>query len=120
MRPCGLVATHTTGGFCVSRGAPTLEVMAWTNEDVARQFASIAALLRLSAADSFRVRAYERAATAIATAPADIGALDETELAQLAGVGKSTAAKITEYLETGSITMLEELREKVPPGLVEL
>lgn len=94
--------------------------MPWTNEDVARQFASIAALLQLSGADSFRVRAYERAATAIATAQADIGELDETQLAQLHGVGASTAKKITEYLTTGSIEMLEDLRAKVPKGMLEL
>jgi DNA polymerase (family 10) len=67
----------------------------WTNEDVARQFSAIAALLRISGADAFRVRAYERAASAIATAPADIGTLDEDELAQLRGIGASTARKIT-------------------------
>jgi DNA polymerase (family 10) len=94
--------------------------MAWTNEDVARQFAEIVTLLKLSGADQFRVRAYERAAGAIGAAPVDLGTLDESGIAALKGIGASTAKKITEYLTTGSLGMLEDLRAKVPPGLVEL
>ena len=94
--------------------------MAWTNEDVARQFAEITTLLKLSGADPFRVRAYERAAGAIGAAPVDLSTLDEGGIAALKGIGGSTAKKITEYLTTGKIDMLEQLRATVPPGLVEL
>ena len=94
--------------------------MAWTNEDVARQFAEITTLLKLSGADQFRVRAYERAAGAIGAAPVDLSTLDEAGIAALKGIGASTAKKICEYLSTGSIQMLEDLRATVPPGLVEL
>ncbi|MBA2529165.1 MAG: DNA polymerase/3'-5' exonuclease PolX [Euzebyales bacterium] len=94
--------------------------MAWTNEDVARQFAEIATLLKLSGADPFRVRAYERAAGAIGAATADLSTLDTDGIASLKGIGASTAAKIHEYLTTGRIAMLEQLRAAVPPGLVEL
>jgi DNA polymerase (family 10) len=94
--------------------------MAWTNEDVARQFAEITTLLKLSGADQFRVRAYERAAGAIGAAPVDLSSIDQAAMAGLKGIGASTAKKITEYLSTGKIGMLEELRAAVPPGLVEL
>ncbi len=94
--------------------------MAWTNEDVARQFAEITTLLKLSGADQFRVRAYERAAGAIGAAPVDLSTIDEKEIAALKGIGASTAKKISEYLSTGKIQMLEDLRAQVPPGLVEL
>lgn len=94
--------------------------MAWMNEDVAGQFAEIATLLKLSGADSFRVRAYERSAGAIGAAPVDLTALSSAEMAELKGIGASTAAKVAEYLSTGRIAMLEDLRAKVPPGLVAL
>ena len=94
--------------------------MAWTNEDVARQFAEITTLLKLSGADQFRVRAYERAAGAIGAAPVDLSTLDEAGIAALKGIGASTAKKICEYLSDGKIQMLEDLRAVVPPGLVEL
>jgi DNA polymerase (family 10) len=94
--------------------------MAWTNEDVARQFAEIAALLKLTGADAFRVRAYERAAGAIGAAPVDLGTLEPEQMRELKGIGASTAEKVAEYLETGHIAMLDGLRAKVPPGVVAL
>jgi DNA polymerase (family 10) len=94
--------------------------MAWTNEDVALQFAEIAALLKLKGEDTFRVRAYERAASAIGAASADLATLTPAQMAELKGIGPSTATKISEYLASGAITMLTELRAAVPAGLIEL
>ncbi|MEE8603472.1 DNA polymerase/3'-5' exonuclease PolX [Euzebya tangerina] len=94
--------------------------MAWVNEELARRFGEIATLLKISGADRFRVRAYERAADTIGAAPVDLGSVDAAELKDVKGIGDSTAKKIVEYLETGTMTMLEELREKVPAGVVEL
>ncbi|HUG84970.1 MAG TPA: helix-hairpin-helix domain-containing protein, partial [Euzebya sp.] len=94
--------------------------MAWVNEELARRFGEIAVLLKISGADRFRVRAYERAAEAIGAAPVDLGATDRAALADVKGIGASTAKKIIEYLDTGTIAMLEELRGEVPPGVVEL
>ncbi|MPZ89572.1 MAG: DNA polymerase/3'-5' exonuclease PolX [Nitriliruptorales bacterium] len=94
--------------------------MAWTNEDVAGRFSEIATLLKLKGEDAFRVRAYERAAAAIGAASVDLATVSPDQLSELKGIGASTAKKITEYLETGTIGMLEELRAGVPPGLVEL
>ncbi len=59
-------------------------------------------------------------AGAIGAAPTDLSTLDTAEIAALKGIGASTARKISEYLQTGSITMLDELRAAVPPGLVQL
>ena len=94
--------------------------MSWTNEDVAARFTEIATLLRLRGEDAFRVRAYERAAGVIGAAAVDLSTLDPAEIAGLKGIGKSTADKIAEYLETGTIAMLEELRGDLPPGLLQL
>jgi DNA polymerase (family X) len=94
--------------------------MAWVNEELRRQFAEIATLLQLQGADRFRVRAYERAADAIAAATVDLSAVPREELADLDGIGKSTAEKIAEHLDQGSIAMLDALRAKVPAGLIEL
>jgi DNA polymerase (family X) len=94
--------------------------MPWVNEDLRRHFAEIAALLKLDGADRFRVRAYERAADAIAAARVDLSQLASSALTDLDGIGDTTARKITEYLETGRIGMLEELRARIPAGVVEL
>ena len=69
---------------------------------------------------SFRVRAYESAAQAIAAEASDLGRLTPEELQEIQGIGKSTAAKIRELLETGTVKKLEALRAKHPRSVVEL
>ena len=94
--------------------------MAWVNEELARRFGEIATLLELDGADRFRVRAYERARDAIGAAPVDLADVAREDLPGLKGIGASTATKVAEYLDTGTIGMLEELRRKVPAGLLQL
>lgn len=69
---------------------------------------------------SFRVRAYESAAQAIAAQGTDLGSLTDKELKQIEHVGKSTAEKIRELLETGKVARLETLRQKYPRELTAL
>lgn len=81
-------------------------------------------LMELSTLDegpgSFRARAYENAMHEISSTPADVTALSEKELTRLPGIGKSTAKRIREYLETGKIDRLQELRAKYPPEYVRM
>ena len=94
--------------------------MPWANEELGRKFGEIAELLKLSGADRFRVRAYERARDAINGATVDLGTLDAAAIAELPGIGGSTADKIVEFQRTGQVRMLDDLRAKVPPGIVAL
>ena len=91
--------------------------MAWVNERVAGAFREMSELLELSGDDSFRTRAYDRAARALSGYGADLASLSDKELAAIPGVGKSMSAKVREYLERGSIGALDELRSRVPEGL---
>ena len=70
--------------------------------------------------NAFRVRAYEKAADTLASHKGDLAALSERELTGIDGIGPSTAKKIREFYETGTIAKLEELRRKYPPDFVEL
>ena len=69
---------------------------------------------------SFRVRAYESARHAIAAQATDLGKLTVKELQKIEGIGKSTADKIRELIETGKVAKLEGLRQKHPAGVVAL
>src|SRR5512132_735272 len=91
--------------------------MAWGNEELARLFSEMAELLELKGETGFRVRAYDRGARALSGHGADLSTLSERELAAIPGVGKAIAAKVREYLDTGRVAKLEELRAQVPPGL---
>ena len=68
----------------------------------------------------FRARNYEKAARSVRGWGDDISQLDVKALRAIPGVGTSIAAKIAEYRETGSIPALDELRAKIPAGVLEL
>ena len=69
---------------------------------------------------SFKVRAYEKAKIALETYPGDITSLSLSELSKLNNVGRATASKVREMIQTGTVASLDELRLKYPPDFVEL
>jgi DNA polymerase (family 10) len=91
------------------------------NDTVATLLEELADLLAVTGgADAFKIRAYEKAARAVAGYHVDVSTLDAAGVGQIPNVGKSISAKIVEYLETGAIAMLEELRTRIPPGALKL
>jgi DNA polymerase (family 10) len=93
-----------------------------TKQDVLDMLRELAELTMLDEGDpqSFRVRAYESAANAIAAQATDLGKLTDKELQKIEGIGKSTAAKIRELFATGKVEKLEQLRRKHPASVVAL
>lgn len=93
-----------------------------TKQDVLDMLGELTELTLLEEGDpqSFRVRAYENATQAIAAQATDLGQLSLKDLKKIHGVGKSTAEKIRELLETGRVQKVEALRQKYPRSLVAL
>ena len=88
---------------------------------VAQVLEQIAAFLELKGENPFRIRAFRTAARAITTFPRDLRqSLEDGSLASAKGVGPATLQIVTELVGTGRASMLEELREQIPPGLVEM
>ena len=77
--------------------------MADSKQDVLDMLRELAELTMLEEGDpqSFRVRAYESAAQSIAAQATDLGKMTVAELQKIEGIGKSTAEKVRELLETG-------------------
>jgi DNA polymerase/3'-5' exonuclease PolX len=94
--------------------------MAWANEEIAGLLREYAELTQITGGDVFRARNYEKTARSVRGWADDISQLDTTGLRTIPGVGASIAAKIAEYRETGRIKALDELRAKIPPGVLEL
>ncbi len=91
------------------------------NAELAKIFSEIADLLEIQDANRFRVNSYRNAARAMEDLSEPIEDLAERgELDDIQGVGKSTAEKIREYLDSGKITRHEELKKQVPAKLTEL
>ncbi|HZG70643.1 MAG TPA: DNA polymerase/3'-5' exonuclease PolX, partial [Chondromyces sp.] len=87
-------------------------------KDIIRLLEQIAIYMELKGENPFKVSAFRKAAGALET---DDRSLSEIEdFTKLAGIGKGTAAVINEYIETGKSSVLEELQEEVPEGLIPL
>jgi len=94
---------------------------AMSNADVVRAFQRIADLLEIDGADRFRINSYKRAARTIKESPAPLEKLIEAgKLTELPGIGKGTANRIKQFLETGHIDVLDALAAKFPAGLPQL
>ena len=93
-----------------------------TTADVLAMLSELVTLTTLDeeSPQSFKVRAYENAKLGIEGYGEDVTGLTIAELTKIKGVGKATATKIRELVETGSVPKLESLRERYPPGFVEL
>jgi len=91
------------------------------NKEVAQLLYEIAELLSLSEENPFRIRAYERAAQVIEALPQPIEEISKkNELCKIPGIGEGIAEKIKEYLTTGRLKYAEDLKKKIPAGLLEI
>lgn len=89
--------------------------------EVAQTLEEIALLLDLDGANPFKVRAFETGARAVMTMPDDLEAVvRQGTLDQIKGIGKSLAGVIRELVTTGRARMHEELKARIPPGLLDL
>lgn len=96
--------------------------MAVANAELAATLARTADLLELTGANPFRVRAYRAGARRIDSLGrpvADMLAAAE-DLTALPDIGQDLAGGLAELVETGRLTLLEELEAAVPPGLPAL
>jgi DNA polymerase (family X) len=91
------------------------------NREVAGILRELADMMELLGEDRYRVANYRDAATRIEhhREPVEVMA-EERRLLELHGVGKSIGAKINEYLETGTLQVVEERRPRVPPAALTL
>jgi len=95
--------------------------MAENNRELARIFEDIADMLEILDEDPYRVNAYRKAARAIRDLNEDVAEIARRgRLESIPGVGKSTAEKIREFLQTGKVSRYEELKAKVPTTLLDL
>ena len=80
------------------------------NRDVAEMLDRAARILALRGENRYRLRAYKKAARAVAGLDESIEVLiQENRLQDLEGIGPALAAKIKEIVMTGKLAMLERL-----------
>jgi DNA polymerase (family X) len=91
------------------------------NAEIARVLSEIADLLELTGGNTFKVRAYRRAAQVVDLHPTSVAqAWREGRAAELTGIGERIAEKIGELVEVGECREHARLAALVPPGVVDL
>lgn len=98
-----------------------------TNQTVARAFSDMGSALELLGANPFRSASNNRVARGIRDMTESLADLVSEDLATavarlsaLPGIGKGSAEKIVELVETGTMTEHESLMAKVPRGLFDV
>lgn len=90
------------------------------NQEIARIFSEMAEILEIKGDNPFKIRAYRRAALNVEGLTRNVEELTKEELMEIPGVGEDLAAKIEEYVRTGSIHAHEKLKGEVPAGMLSL
>ena len=103
------------------------ELRTSTNREIAETFRQIATALELLEANRFRVNSYNRVARVLRDLSQEAAQLVAEQprtavdrLTAFDGIGKSSAERIVEHVETGGLAEHRELLEKVPKGLFEV
>ncbi len=98
-----------------------------TNRELSKIFGQMAAALELLGANRFRVNAHQRVARLLKDLTEDVGATVEEDpstagkrLAELPGIGKGSAEKLVEYVQTGEVVEHGKLLQEVPKGLFDV
>jgi len=94
--------------------------MASNNAQLARLFQQMADALELTGANRFRVIGFQRAARVIGELAGDVAEFSQDELTAIEGVGKGTAERVVEFLDTGRIAEHEKIVSQVPAGLFKV
>ncbi|UQZ76533.1 DNA polymerase/3'-5' exonuclease PolX [Niallia circulans] len=89
-----------------------------TNKDIIRLLEQIAIYMELKGENPFKISAFRKAANTIETS--ELNLTEITDLTELPGIGKGTAAVIEEYLKEGKSSVLQKLKDEVPKGLIPL
>ncbi|MFB6357246.1 MAG: DNA polymerase/3'-5' exonuclease PolX [bacterium] len=92
------------------------------NSDVVRIFEDVADLLEIQGENEFRVRAYREAARTIESLSRSLREMleEQEDLSELDGIGDDLAEKIEEIVETGELSMLLDLKQELPEGLIDM
>ncbi|MEO0248880.1 MAG: helix-hairpin-helix domain-containing protein [candidate division WOR-3 bacterium] len=93
------------------------------NHEIAKVFEEIADMSEFLGDNPFRVRAYREAARILAGLETPVEALAQQgveALEAIPGIGRVIALKILTYLEMGKLKKHEELKQKVPAGVLQV
>jgi DNA polymerase (family 10) len=91
-----------------------------TNATISEQFELLSKLMDIHQENSFKSKSYSSAAFAIDKLPFELETFEKGKIASIKGIGESSAKKIIEILETDRLSVLDELINKTPEGVLDM
>ncbi|MCP3741285.1 DNA polymerase/3'-5' exonuclease PolX [Rossellomorea sp. BNER] len=92
--------------------------MTANKKDIIKLLEQIAIYMELKGENSFKISAFRKAAAALENDDRSLSEIDN--FTALSGIGKGTAAVIEEFVKDGTSSVLKELQQEVPNGLIPL
>jgi len=90
------------------------------NKTIARSLRLLSQLMELHNENPFKIKSVANAAFKVDKLPFAISTKNLEEIEQIDGLGKSTASKVWELLQTGTMTDLQNILANTPEGIVEM
>ena len=90
------------------------------NKTIARSLRLLSQLMELHNENPFKIKSIANAAFKVDKLPYAISSKTIEEIEKIDGLGKSTAAKVVELLQTGTMTELQNILAETPEGIVEM
>lgn len=94
--------------------------MSVSNRQIAKAFRLASQLMELHSENPFKIRSLQNAAFKIDKLSVPLAALPEKEIADIEGIGKGIQSKITDFLQRGSFSDLDDLAKKTPSGVIDM
>ena len=95
-------------------------IMNADNSFIADQFSLLAKLMEIHGENSFKAKAYASVAFTIERLPQQLSEIPVAKFSSIKGIGDSAAKKIVEVFERGEITVLTQMIEKTPQGIMQM
>ncbi|MCX6726052.1 MAG: DNA polymerase/3'-5' exonuclease PolX [Candidatus Shapirobacteria bacterium] len=92
-----------------------------SNKEIADLLRRVAAALEVKGKNSFKIAAYEKAASTIEQTDVEIKSLwQENRLQEISGIGINIAKHLNELFEKGEVNYFEKIFQDLPQGMFEL
>ena len=90
------------------------------NYQIADSFSLLSKLMEIHGENSFKAKSYAAAAFSIEKIQLPLAEIPADKIAGIKGIGASAAQKILEILDTGKLSVLDEIISKTPNGIIEM
>ncbi len=94
--------------------------MAVSNAFLSDSFSQLAKLMDIHGENPFKIKSYAAASFNIDRMADELSGIARESIPGIKGIGASIGRQVTEMLDSGKLSQLEDLKKKTPPGVLEM